>query len=213
MKTDELITALSMGVEPVNRRLVNRSLGIALATGTAVAIGVTLVALGVRVDLTTPRAVIFLVLKLVFAIGTVGAASVYLARLARPGGEQRVSPGLAALPFGAILLLAGVSLGQAPRSHWDKMVMGGEWLECLISIPIIAIVPFAVVIWAVRQAAPTNLVRTGAFSGLVAGGVSAMAYALHCTDDSLPFVALWYGGTIVLCTLAGAILGPRLLRW
>jgi hypothetical protein len=213
MKTDELITALSMGVEPVNRRLVNRSLGIALATGTAVAIGVTLVALGVRVDLTTPRAVIFLVLKLVFAIGTVGAASVYLARLARPGGEQRVSPGLAALPFGAILLLAGVSLGQAPSSHWDKMVMGDQWLECLISVPIIAIVPFAVVIWAVRQAAPTNLVRTGAFSGLVAGGVSAMAYALHCTDDSLPFVALWYGGTIVLCTLAGAILGPRLLRW
>ncbi|HEX9210991.1 MAG TPA: DUF1109 domain-containing protein [Bradyrhizobium sp.] len=213
MKTDELITALSMGVEPVNRRLVNRSLGIALATGAAVAIGVTLVALGVRVDLTTPRAVIFLVLKLVFAIGTVGAASVYLARLARPGGERRISPGLAALPFVAILLLAGVSLGQAPSSHWDKMVMGDQWLECLISIPIIAIVPFAVVIWAVRQAAPTNLVRTGAFSGLVAGGVSAMAYALHCTDDSLPFVALWYGGTIVLCTLAGAILGPRLLRW
>jgi hypothetical protein len=213
MKTDELITALSVNVEPVNRRQVNRSLGIALATGTAVAIGVAFVALGVRVDLTTPRAVIFLLLKLVFAIGTVGAASVYLARLARPGGERRVSPGLAALPFVAILLLAGISLGQAPSSHWDMMVMGDQWLECLISIPIIAIVPFAVVIWAVRQAAPTNLVRTGAFSGLVAGGVSAMAYALHCTDDSLPFVALWYGGTIVLCTLAGAILGPRLLRW
>ncbi|TYL93942.1 DUF1109 domain-containing protein [Bradyrhizobium rifense] len=213
MKTDELITALSVNVEPVNRRLVNRSLGIALATGIAVAIGMTLVALGLRVDLATPRAVIFLFLKLVFAIGTVGAAAVYLARLARPGGEQRISPGLAALPFVAILLLAAVSLGQAPSSHWDMMVMGDQWLECLISIPIIAIVPFAVVIWAVRQAAPTNLVRAGAFSGLVAGGMSAMGYALHCTDDSLPFVALWYGGTIVLCTLAGAMLGPRLLRW
>jgi len=43
--------------------------------------------------------------------------------------------------------------------------------------------------------------------------VSAAAYALHCVDDSLPFVALWYGGTILLCTLAGAVLGPRLLRW
>jgi len=29
----------------------------------------------------------------------------------------------------------------------------------------------------------------------------------------LPFVAAWYGGTIVLCTLAGAALGLRLLRW
>ncbi|MGX1323185.1 hypothetical protein AB7M17_006638 [Bradyrhizobium sp. USDA 377] len=213
MRTDELITALSMNVEPVNRQLVNRSVGIALVVGTAVAIGVTLVALGLRADLATPRAVIFLFLKLLFAIGTVGAASVYLARLARPGGERRVSSGLAALPFLAILLLAGISLGQAPSSHWDKMVMGNDWLECLVSIPVIAVVPFAVVIWAVRRAAPTHLVRTGAFSGLVAGGISAIAYALHCTDDSLPFVALWYGGTIVLCTLAGAILGPRLLRW
>ena len=78
---------------------------------------------------------------------------------------------------------------------------------------IIAIVPFAATIFAVRRAAPTNLVRAGAIAGLIAGGVSAIAYALHCTDDSLPFVAAWYGGTIVLCTLAGAALGPRLLRW
>ena len=213
MKTDELITTLSAGVEPVNRRWVSRSVGIALVVGMAAAIGVTCGVLGIRADLASPRALIFLLLKLAFALATAAAASVYLARLARPGGDHTVSPGLAALPFVAILVLAGVSLGQAPSSHWDRMVMGDQWLECLISIPIIAIVPFAVVIWAVRQAAPTNLVRTGAFSGLVAGGVSAMGYALHCTDDSLPFVALWYGGTIVLCTLAGALLGPRLLRW
>lgn len=93
------------------------------------------------------------------------------------------------------------------------MVLGDQWLECLISIPIIAVLPFAVIMWAVRMAAPTNLARTGALAGLVAGGISAIAYALHCTDDSLPFVALWYGGTIVLCTIAGALLGPRLLRW
>jgi hypothetical protein len=112
-----------------------------------------------------------------------------------------------------IVALALVSLGSAPVSHWDRMVAGDEWLECLVSIPIIAIVPFALTIWAVRQAAPTDLHRAGAFAGLVAGGISAVAYALHCTDDSLPFVAVWYGGTIVVCTLAGAALGPRLLRW
>jgi hypothetical protein len=91
--------------------------------------------------------------------------------------------------------------------------MGDESLECVISIPLTAILPFAVIVWVVRRAAPTNLVRAGAFGGPVAGGVSAMAYAPHCTDDSLPFVALWYGGTIVLCTLTGAALGPRPLRW
>ncbi|SEC38865.1 NrsF family protein [Bradyrhizobium erythrophlei] len=213
MKTDELIAALSNNVEPVDRRLVGRTVAIALGLALVAALGLVLAGLGVRADLTTPRAVTFLFLKLAFTLATVGAAAVYLTRLARPGGERKISLGLAALPFGAIMLLAGISLGQAPSSHWDRMVMGDQWLECLISVPIIAIVPFAVVIWAVRKAAPTNLVQAGAFGGLVAGGVSAVAYALHCTDDSLPFVALWYGGTIVLCTLAGAALGPRLLRW
>ena len=219
MKTDDLVAFLSKNPEPVARKLVVRTLCAALAAGSIVALGITLVGLGVRPDLLTARALIFLVVKLAFAVWIVGVASVYLTRLARPGAERRTSsisavmPFAVIVPFAAIVLLAAISLGLAPSSHWDKMVMGDEWLECLLSIPVIAIVPFAVIIAAVRKAAPTNLARTGAVAGLVAGGVSAMAYALHCTDDSLPFVSVWYGGTIVLCTLAVAALGPRLLRW
>jgi hypothetical protein len=213
MKTDDLVAVLSTHLEPVNRKVVSRTAYIALAAGIVVALGLMLVGLGVRSDLMTARALMFLLLKLAFTVGIVGVALVYLTRLARPGGEQRTSSLLVAMPFLIIVFLAAISLGLAPSSHWNKMVMGDEWLECLLSIPIIAIVPFAVIIAAVRRAAPTNLARTGAVAGLVAGGVSAMAYALHCTDDSLPFVAVWYGGTIVLCTLAGAALGPRLLRW
>jgi hypothetical protein len=213
MKTDDLVAALSAHIEPVNRRVVSRTVYIALAAGAVVAVGIMLVGFGVRSDLMTARASMFLLLKLAFTVGIVGGASAYLTRLARPGGERKTTSISAAMPFAVIVLLAAISLGLAPRSHWDKMVMGDEWLECLLSIPLIAIVPFAVIIAAVRRAAPTNLARTGAIAGLIAGGVSAMAYALHCTDDSLPFVAVWYGGTIVLCTLAGAALGPRLLRW
>ena len=83
----------------------------------------------------------------------------------------------------------------------------------MISIPLIAVVPFSVIIWAVRQMAPTDLARTGAFAGLVAGCLSATGYALHCADDSVPFFAVWYGGTIALCAYAGWKLGPKLLRW
>jgi hypothetical protein len=213
MKTDELVALLSTNLEPADRRSVVRTLYVAFAAGSIVALGLTFVALGVRSDLMTTSAFIFLVMKLSFAVVIVGLALVYLTRLARPGGERKTPSFLVAMPFSVIVVLAGISLALAPSSHWDKMVMGDEWLECLLSIPIIAIVPFAVIIAAVRRAAPTNLVRTGAVAGLIAGGVSAMAYALHCTDDSFPFVAVWYGGTIVLCTLTGAALGPRLLRW
>jgi hypothetical protein len=213
MKTDDLIAILSTNPGPVDRSSVVRTLCVALAAGSIVALGIALVGLGVRTDLMSARALIFLVVKLAFAVGIVSLALIYLTRLARPGGERRISVALVAMPFGTIAVLSVISLGFAPSAHWDKMVMGNDWLECLLSIPIIAIVPFAATIWAVRRAAPTNLVRTGAFAGLISGSVSAMAYALHCTDDSLPFVAIWYGGTIVLCTLAGAALGPRLLRW
>jgi hypothetical protein len=213
MKTDDLVALLSTNLEPVDRSSVVRTLCVGLAAGSIVALGVTLVGLGVRSDLMTVHALIFLAVKLAFAVGTVSLALVYLTRLVRPGGERRTPSFLVAMPFLVVVFLAAISLGRAPSSHWDQMIVGDQWLECLVSIPIIAIVPFAVSIWAVRRAAPTNLSRTGAFAGLAAGGVSAMAYALHCTDDSLPFVAVWYGGTIVLCTLAGAALGPRLLRW
>jgi hypothetical protein len=213
MKTDDLIALLSTNPEPVDRRLVARTLYVAFAAGAIVSLGLALVGLGVRSDLMTARALIFLVVKLSFAVGIVILALIYLTRLARPGGERRTSSMLVAMPFLVIVVVAAISLGFAPSSHWDKMIVGDQWLECLVSIPIIAIVPFAISIWAVRQAAPTNLARTGAVAGLIAGGVSAIAYALHCTDDSLPFVAVWYGGTIVLCTIAGAALGPRLLRW
>jgi hypothetical protein len=199
MKTDDLVAMLSTNVEPIGRGLVGRTISIAVAAGAVIALGFTLAALGIRADLTTTRAAVFLLLKIAFALAVVGVAIRYLTRLARP--------------FAAITLLGLISLGGAPSAHWNRMILGDEWLECLLSIPIIAIVPFAVTIFAVRRAAPTNLVRAGAVAGLIAGGVSHCAYALHCTDDSLPFVAVWYGGTIVLCTLAGAALGPRLLRW
>lgn len=213
MKTDDLVALLSTNVEPVDRNAVVRTLSVAIAGATVAAFGIAFVGLGFRSDLTTTRALIYLAIKLAFAIGVVGLAMIYLMRLARPGGERMISPLFVAAPFLAVVVLAAISLWSAPPAHWGRMIVGDDWLECLLSIPIIAIVPFAVSIWAVRKAAPTNLVRAGAFAGLVAGGVSAMSYALHCTDDSLPFVALWYGGTIVLCTLAGAALGPRLLRW
>jgi hypothetical protein len=213
MKTDDLVELLSRNLEPVDRSAVLRTLGLAVGAGIVAALGIAVFGLGVRSDFGTARALIFLAMKLAFAIAIVGLAIVYLTKLTRPGGERKTSPFLVMAPFLVIVLLAAISLGSAPRAHWDRMIVGDEWLECLLSIPIIAIVPFAASIWAVRKGAPTNLVRAGALAGLVAGGVSAIGYALHCTDDSLPFIAVWYGGTIVLCTLAGAVLGPRLLRW
>lgn len=214
MRTDELIDLLSTNVEPVDPHQISRGLGLAVAAGAAASLVAMVLALGVRTDLHEARALTFFLAKLAFTLGVVVVAYVYLTRLARPGGERKTRPALVTLPFAGIVLLAALSLAFAPRAHWEEMIVGDMWLECFVSIPVIAIVPFAFLVWTVRRmAAPTDLVGTGALVGLAAGGVSAMGYALHCTDDTLPFIAVWYGGTIALCTLAGAMLGPRLLRW
>jgi hypothetical protein len=213
MKTDDLIAMLSTNVEPVDRRKLARTFGAALAVGGAAAVGVVLLGFGLRTDLSNIHALVSVLLKMIFTIVVLGLASTYLIRFARPGGGRRAPLAVLALPFAAIILLAAISLVSAPHAHWNDMIVGDQWLECLLSIPVIAIAPFAVIIWAVRQAMPTDLRRAGALAGLVAGGLSATGYALHCVDDSVPFIALWYGGTIALCTLAGWALGPRLLRW
>ena len=212
MKTDQFIDMLSANLEPVDHGKTSRILAVAVVLGVAAAIAAALLTLGLRPDYVDPGAFAFLCVKLLFGGTAAAIAGFYLVKSARPGSSRKL-PLLIALPFVAIILLAIASLSFAPGSHWQHMVSHDEWLECLVSIPLIAIVPFAVLVWAVRQAAPTNLVRTGALVGLVAGSISAMGYALHCMADSLPFIAIWYGGTIALCTLAGAKLGPRLLRW
>jgi hypothetical protein len=55
--------------------------------------------------------------------------------------------------------------------------------------------------------------RGFAVTGLVAGALSAAVFAVHQAGSSIPFIALWYGGPIVVCAFVGAVLGPRLLRW
>jgi len=97
------------------------------------------------------------------------------------------------------------------------MIFGMQWATCLLCIPLFAVVPFTALIFALREGAPTNLTRAGAVAGLVAGlvsgGAGATAYAFHCAEESVPFIALWYGALVAICGVIGAVLGPRLLRW
>jgi hypothetical protein len=213
MKTEELIDLLSTNVEPVDPRTVVRNLRTAIVAGLAVALLTCIVARGVRPDLTSPAVFEFLLVKIGFGAAVAFLGSRLLLNHTRPGRETRSRMLPVALPFLAMIVLAGANLISVSDSHWGHMIIGTHLRGCLLSIPMIAVMPFAAIVWAVRMAAPTDLRRTGAVAGLVAGGISAIAYALHCPDDSLPFIALWYSGTILLCTLAGAALGSRLLHW
>lgn len=213
MKTEDLINVLSTNVEPVDPRQTGKLLTKAILLGVALSVGIAVAWAGTRPDLGDVRALSFLFLKVFLAVTIVIIGAHYLVRLGRPGshvGVPHINLGVPALVLGSLAILAMVAL---PLMHLHHMSVDDDWLECLISIPVIAVVPFAAVVWAMRKMAPTNLPLTGAVVGVVAGGISAIGYALHCTGDSLSFIALWYGAAIALCSLAGALLGPHLLRW
>src|SRR5258708_28550241 len=106
MKTDGLVALLSTNPEPVDRRLVVRTLCVALAAGSIVALGIALVGLGVRSDLITARALIFLAVKLFFFVGFISLALVYLTRLPPPRWVPQNPLFLDSMPFLSIPVLS-----------------------------------------------------------------------------------------------------------
>ena len=213
MNTDHVITMLSKNFEPVKAGQVGRALAWALVVGGAAAFGGMLITLGVRRDITSVVHLGFLAVKLLFTLTLVGLGTTLLERMAHPGQGGRRLFALGLLPFLLVELAGAVALVFKHAMAWSREIPGMNWVVCLFAIPLFAVIPFVALIWAVRKGAPTDLQATGAITGLVAGALGASAYAFHCPDDSIPFIAFWYSAVIVLCALIGTLLGPRLLRW
>lgn len=216
MKTDDLIEMLSTNVAMERRDPIGFLRVLILVVVACMLFTLTASSewLGIRAGPVLTGQQPFVALKIGFCLIVIILALGCLDRAARPGASRPTDWIVLLVPFAVMLSLAGLSLGSAPASHWHAMIVGDQWLSCLVSIPIIAIVPFAAIFWTVRRfAAPTDLTQAGAIAGMIAGAISAIGYAIHCVDDSIPFVALWYGGTIVASTAAGAALGRKFLRW
>lgn len=213
MTTEQLINLLVMDLKPVSRSRISWALTIALATGAAAAFGAMLLGFGSHLTPLSGRNLISLSTKVVFALSVVATATVFLPRLARPGAPMRTLPKLFLVPFAAIVASAAVALASRDRSAWPDMMLAADSVTCVVSIPLLAAMPLAFVISALRVGAPTDSVHAGEAAGLVAGGFAALACAFPCVNETLPAIALWYGIPIGLCAAVGAKLGPRLLRW
>lgn len=215
MRTDELIDMLSTNVEPVKSRQLRNALIIGLVVGGAAAFCLMLAVFGLPAGAFRGEYFAVKALALAFTLGLVGAGASFLVKSAHPGQPERRPLLLIIALFFALLVASCVTLAATSPAAWRDMVFGlpPQWILCLICIPLFAVAPFASLIWALRKGAPTNLVRTGGITGLVAGALGAAVFAFHHPGSSVPFIVLWYGGPIVLCALVGAVLGPRLLRW
>ena len=213
MKTERLIEILSTNLDPVDRRGLRTTLVCAVVAGAAAALVVMLGTVSPREDLGAYGSLAFVAMKLSFAVAVAAVGLLALSKSVRPGQSIRQPVLMLLLPFLALATGAIVDAMLAITALPNHMMTGTNWLMCLYCIPLFAAAPFALLIWALRSGAPTHLVQTGAISGLVAGAIGAAAYAFHCPDDALPFVAVWYTAALAFCSAVGAALGPRLLRW
>ncbi|MDM0067792.1 DUF1109 domain-containing protein [Variovorax sp. J31P207] len=213
MRTDQLVALLAADAAPVRRRAVSRRLGVALAIALPVSSAWMLMAYGVRRDLIEAMFWPMFWVRLLFGAGIALAGFVVVQRLARPGVRVRGAwLGLAA-PVLLIWLLALVALLSASVEERAALVMGHTWRSCAIDIAVVSLPMFAALLWALKGLAPTRPALAGAAAGALAGGAGAMVYALHCPELAAPYIAVWYVAGIALPVVAGALIGPRLLRW
>jgi len=210
MKTDDLIAALSADVTPPP------GIGARLARALPAASLVSLVALlgfwHMRPDLVQALASPAL-LKTVMPLILAGIALWLAQGIARPEARNRARWAVTLVVIGGALamLVQGLMVGG-----FGGLLMALDTpnlITCFVSIPILSSLPLAATFWALKAGAPANPRLAGMAAGLLAGGIGAAVYSLHCPEDSVLFFLPAYGMNILIMVALGAALGPRQLRW
>lgn len=134
-------------------------------------------------------------------------------RLARPGAGGALVLAWVAVPLGLLWAAAAIQLLSAPAALRDDLVLGQTWSGCPGRVAALSIPAFVAAFWVLRRMAPTRPRLAGAAAGLFSGGVGAMVYAFHCPELAPAFVGVWYVLGMAIPTAAGALIGPRALRW
>jgi hypothetical protein len=213
MNTQQLIESLSNDVPRITRLALGKRVVFGIVGGSLVTLMLVISVLGLRPDLQAAMHGFSFWMKCGYTV-SLGVGTVYaVTRLARPTPGSLRGLWLLVIPV-LVLAATGISeLGKTPPTQWLAMWLGRSWMICPWLVLALSAPIFVGLLWAFRTLAPTRLRAAGAVAGLAAGAWAAALYCLHCPEDSTLFVLTWYSLGIILAAAAGAVLGPRLLRW
>lgn len=213
MRTDDLVRALANGAGAADAGVAPRRYATALTLGAIGALAVVAVKLGFNPALAALAAHPMFWVREAFVLGVAVAGFVALARLARPGVPLGRAAWAPAAPVITMWALAAAVLLVASPDARAALVMGSTWRVCPLNITLVSLPVLAAALWAARGMAPTRPALAGAAAGVLAGGVGALAYTLHCPEIEAPFLGVWYVLGMAAPVLIGAAIGPKLLRW
>jgi hypothetical protein len=210
VKTDDLIELLVKDLVPWRFRSI---LAGAVAGGIIIAAIVFFAAVGFRPDIAEAVKSGRFLFKFVVTVSLAISAIWVTLSVGRPGGS--LAHGGVALAIAPALLVgaAVVELLVLPQSQWMAHLVGHNARFCLTLIPLLSIGPLGCLLAALREGAPSSPGLAGAVAGLAASGIAATFYAANCTDDSALFVMTWYPIATLIVTIAGCLVGRKLLRW
>jgi hypothetical protein len=214
VNTDELISVLRADVRPVRPGVVQRRLTSFTGLGLCGSLLLLMTWLGPRADLAQAMRGAFYWQKSLYSIGFALAGALAAERLSRPGGRlPRAASRVLAVTVILMGLAAATGLVAAPSAQRLSMWLGDSFQLCSLRIVVLALPLLVMCLAAVRSLAPTRLRAAGAAAGVLAGGLSATVYALHCPESTAAFVFTWYSLGMLACGAIGAALGPLALRW
>ena len=213
MRTEHWIEMLASQAEPAAARRAGPLMGRLLPWGLTGAVALMLAGYGLRPDLAEVSVQPLFWAKAGFALAMLCGALWVTARLSRPGRTVAAAWSGPGIPLLLLWGAAAAALWLAPGDERVAMLLGRSWRSCAFSIAGLSLPLMATTFWALRGLAPTRLRLAGAAAGLLSAAVAAVVYSLHCPEMDVPFWAVWYVLGLSLPTAAGALLGPRLLRW
>jgi hypothetical protein len=201
----ELIDILAADCRPVRPR------GFGLAGGSVAAFATALALTWATVDLRSAGALASLPVlgKLLFTFSFAALTVPALQAALRPAaelGRRRF------LPLGVVAIVAAAAILQATLQP-TLPAWRADTPYCLVLIPLFGLPGLLLLVEAAKAQAPTDLRAAGFLVGLLAGGISATAYALHCPNDDPLYLVASYLPAILITGLLGRMLGPRILAW
>jgi hypothetical protein len=211
MQTSDLIAQLAGDLRPVPARAAVRRISLGLLMGAAASLCALLLTMGTDVREAVQTSAFWI--KWGYGFSTLSIALWLCLRLARPEPASGSLLLALAAPSLVIAVLAVAQLSAAPRGEWLHLWLGRSALVCPWLILGLSVPLFMGVLWAFRKFAPAQPRLAGFASGALAGAAAAVVYALRCDETAVAFIATWYTIGMLLSAIAGALIGPRVLRW
>lgn len=213
MKTNDLIQALVADVRPVvPGASAWRVFGALLAGGFICLLGMD-AWFGSPLRTVAQTGVPVFAVKLAYAVAMTAISASLLLVTGRSGERLGMRWVWMLAPPLVVAAVSAMEVSAAPNGARTALFMGSTWQTCLIGVITMSLPVFAALLWVFRRLTPTRLALAGFVAGICSGSMASIIYALYCPETAASFMLAWYSLGMLVPGIAGALLGPRMLRW